>query len=135
MPIRGKDSTCLFRIHFTFALSNRRSWSGRSLNHAVLNHICGSEDNDHVRRAFELEPDNQLARRRLIILVWGRVDFEAYELPVGYLGNVDKDLAILSEVEELLKGLSNEEDHLSLAADLSADRRLIEEHLRKGPDC
>lgn len=63
------------------------------------------------------------------------MDFEAYELPVGYLGNVDKDLAILSEVEELLKGLSNEEGHLSLAADLSADRGLIEEHLRKRPDC
>jgi hypothetical protein len=90
---------------------------------------------DHVRRAFELEPDNQLARRKLIILVWGRVDFQAYELPVAHLGNVDKDLVILSEVEELLKGLSNEEDRLSLAADLSADRRLIEEHLRKRPDC
>ena len=89
---------------------------------------------EHVRRAFELEPDNQLARRKLIMLVWGRVDCEAYELHVGYLSNVDKDLAVLSEVEELWKGLSNEEDRLSLAADLSEDRRLIEEHLRKRPD-
>jgi hypothetical protein len=86
---------------------------------------------DHVRRAFELEPDNQLARRKLIILIWARVDFAAYELPVGYLGNIDKDLATLSEVQELLKGLSNEEDRLSLAGDLAEDRRLIEEHLRK----
>jgi hypothetical protein len=30
---------------------------------------------DHVKR--ELEPDNQLARRKLIILIWGRVDFES----------------------------------------------------------
>ena len=86
---------------------------------------------DHVKRAFELDPDNQLARRKLIILIWGRVDFESYETPVGHLGNIDKDLATLSEVEQLLKGLSNEEDRLSLAADLAEDRRLIEEHLRK----
>jgi hypothetical protein len=84
---------------------------------------------DHVKRAFELEPDNQLARRKLIILIWGRVDFEAYDW--GHLGNAEADLATLREVEELLKGLSNEEDRLSLAADLAEDRRLIEEHLRK----
>jgi hypothetical protein len=76
-----------------------------------------------------LEPGNQLARRKLIILIWGRLDFESYDW--GHLGNADKDLATLREVEELLKGLSNEEDRLSLAADLAEDRRLIEEHLRK----
>jgi hypothetical protein len=65
---------------------------------------------DHVKRAFELEPDNQLARRKLLLLVWGRVDFEAYEN--GWSTNFDKDLATLSEVEELLKGVSNEEDRL-----------------------
>jgi hypothetical protein len=45
--------------------------------------------------------------------------------------NFDKGMAILSEVEELLKGLSNEEDRLKLAADLAEDRRFIEEHSRK----
>ncbi len=84
---------------------------------------------DHVKRAFELEPDNQLARRKLIVLIWGRVDFESYDW--GHLGNADADLATLREVEQLLKGLSNEEDRLNLAADLAEDRRLIEEHLRK----
>jgi hypothetical protein len=86
---------------------------------------------EHVKRAFELEPDNQLARRKLIILIWARVEFCAYESPVAYLGNINKDLATLSEVEELLKGLSNEEDRLRLATDLAEDRRLIEKHLRK----
>jgi hypothetical protein len=84
---------------------------------------------DHIRRAFELEPDSQLARRKLVILMWGRVDFEAYEW--GHLGNVDKDLSTLTEVEELLNGLSNEEDRRSLAANLAEDRKLIEYHLRK----
>ena len=86
---------------------------------------------DHVQRAFELEPDSQLARRKLIILILARVDLASHELPTGYLGDINKDLATLSEAEELLKGLSNEEDRLSLAADIAEDRRLIEEHLRK----
>ena len=59
---------------------------------------------EHVKRAFELEPDNQLARRKLIILTWGRVDFSAYELPTAYLGNINQDLAILREVEQMLGG-------------------------------
>jgi hypothetical protein len=84
---------------------------------------------DHVKRAFELEPDNQLVRKKMIILIWGLVDFESYEW--GHPGNADKDLATLREVEELLKGLSNEEDRLRLAADVAEDQRLIEEYLRK----
>ncbi len=86
---------------------------------------------DHVKRAFELDPDNQLARRKLIILIWGQVNFNAHELPAGYLGEIDKDLAALSEVEELLKGLLDEKDRLRLAADLAEDRRLVEEYSRK----
>jgi hypothetical protein len=88
---------------------------------------------DHVKRAFELEPDSQLARRKLIILVWARVDFESYEL--GHLSNIEKDLATLSEVEGLLDGLSNEDDRLRLVADLAEDRRLIKEHLPKQSGC
>ncbi len=86
---------------------------------------------DHVKHAFELEPGNQLARRKLIVLILGRVGFASHELPAGYLGDINKDLAALSEAEELVKGLSNEEDRLSLAADVAEERRLIEEHLRK----
>jgi hypothetical protein len=86
---------------------------------------------DHIKRAFELEPDNQLARRKLIIVVLAQVDFASHELPGGYLGEINRDLATLSEAEELLKGLSDEEDRLSLAADIAEDRRLIEERLRK----
>jgi len=84
---------------------------------------------DHVKRAFELEPNNQMARRKLLLLVWGRVDFEAYEH--GCSKNFDKDMATLSEVEELLRGLSNEEDRKKLAADLAEDRRFVEQHSRK----
>jgi hypothetical protein len=84
---------------------------------------------EHVKCAFELKPDNQLARRKLLLLIWGRVDFKAYEM--GHLENYDQDMATLSEVEELLKGLSNEEDRLSLAADLAEDRRFIEDHSRR----
>ena len=87
---------------------------------------------DHVKRAFELEPNNQLARRKLLLLIWGQVDFEAYEH--GYSKKFDKDMANLNEVEELLKGLSNGEDRLKLSADLAEDRKFIEEHSRKQSD-
>ena len=86
---------------------------------------------DHVKRAFELDPDDQLARKKLIIAVLSRVDFNAHELPRGYLGDIEKDLAALSEAEELLKGMSNEDDRQSLAVDIAEQRRWIEEYLKR----
>ena len=41
---------------------------------------------EHLKRAIELAPDNELARRKLVVLILGRVGFASYELPVGYLG-------------------------------------------------
>jgi hypothetical protein len=59
------------------------------------------------------------------------VGHATHELPAGYLGEIKDGLAALTEAEELLKGLSSEEDRLSLGADIVEERRLIEEHLRK----
>jgi len=84
---------------------------------------------DHLKRAIELDPDCQLARGRLIILILKDVGDSSHELPQGYLGDVKEDLAALGEAEELLSGLSNEEDHAILAADIAEQRRLIEDYL------
>jgi hypothetical protein len=40
---------------------------------------------EHLKRAIELAPDDELARRKLVVLILGRVGFASYELPVGYL--------------------------------------------------
>jgi hypothetical protein len=86
---------------------------------------------DHLREAVELDPDNQLARRKLIIAVLSRVGFNTHELPDGYLGEVEKDLGALSEAEKLLHGLSSEDDRIGLAADIAEQRRAIAEYLRR----
>jgi hypothetical protein len=52
---------------------------------------------EHLKRAIELAPDDELARRKLVVLILGRVGFASYELPVGYLGAAHEDLVALSE--------------------------------------
>lgn len=86
---------------------------------------------DRLRQAIELDPNNQLARRKLIIAVLSRVCFDTHELPHGYLGEVEKDLAGLKEAEELLKGLSSEDNRIGLPADIAEQRGAIEEYLRR----
>jgi hypothetical protein len=85
---------------------------------------------EHIKLAFQLDPNNQIARRKLVILTLARVNIESYEL--GHAGNVDQikeDLTILSEAEELTKGLLNGEDRLGLSRDIAEDRKLIEQYL------
>jgi hypothetical protein len=85
---------------------------------------------EHLRRAIELAPDDELAKKKLIVLILGRVGFATHELPVGYLGVADEDLAALREAEMLLEGLSSNDDRAQLAADIAEERRLIQEYLR-----
>ena len=86
---------------------------------------------DHLKLALKLDPDNQLARRKLIIVVLRRVVFDGHEIPVGYLGDAERDLAALKEADELLKGLLDENDRSNLCADIAEQRNRIEEFLRK----
>lgn len=85
---------------------------------------------EHLKRAIELAPDDEPARRKLVVLILGRVGFASYELPVGYLGAAHEDLAALSEAEVLLQGLSSDDDRRQLAAEIAEERRLIQEYLR-----
>lgn len=77
---------------------------------------------DHLKLALELEPENQLARRKLIMAILSRVVFDGHEIPAGYLGDAESDLASLKEADELLKGLIDEDDRLSLAAHIAEQR-------------
>jgi hypothetical protein len=85
---------------------------------------------EHLKRAVELAPDDELAKRKLIILILGRVGFASHELPVGYLGTANEDLAALSEAEMLLNGLSSNDDRTQLAAEIAEERRLIQSYMR-----
>ena len=84
---------------------------------------------EHLRKAIELDPNDELARQKLIVFILGRVGFNSHELPAGYLGIAQDDLAALNEAEVLLQGLSNYDDRIELAAEIDEERRLIQEHL------
>jgi len=89
--------------------------------------LGGSE---HLRRAIELAPDDELVKKKLIVLILSQVGFNTHELPDGYLGTVNEDLDALSEAERLLKGLSSYDDREKLVGDIADERRLIHDYLR-----
>ena len=86
---------------------------------------------DHLKTALRLAPDNELVRKKLIIAILSKVRFATHELPRGYLGTPDHDLATLDEAESLLPGLSSAAERISLSADISEERRLILDYLRR----
>jgi hypothetical protein len=86
---------------------------------------------EHLRQAIELDPGDQLARRKLIVCIMSRVSFAAHELPKGYLETPKEDLAALAEAEELVPALQNEQDRAYFASQIKFDRTLIENYLHK----
>jgi hypothetical protein len=86
---------------------------------------------DHLKRAIELQPDDTVARRKLVVFILGRVGFATHELPVGYIGAPNEGLVLLNEAEAALQGLSNDEEREKFAEEIAENRRLIQEHLRK----
>jgi len=85
---------------------------------------------EHLRRAIELQPEDELARKKLIACVLSRVVFGTHVLPSGYLGDARKDLAKLTEAEDLLSGISNDEERRQFASTIGEERALINEYLR-----
>lgn len=85
---------------------------------------------EHLQRAQQLAPENDLVNRKSIAAILSRVDWHTHELPAGYLGVPREDLAELDQAESLLPRLSSENERTRLAVDIAAQRRLIEEYLR-----
>lgn len=86
---------------------------------------------DHLKHAIELQPDDELTRRKLVELLLGKVGFATHELPIGYLGKAREDLEFLREADELLHGLSSDEVRTEFAEQIEEERTLIQEYLRK----
>jgi len=86
---------------------------------------------EHLKRAIELDPSDEIARRRFIGGILGQVNYSTHELPSGYLGEPNGDLAALAEAEAALAGLSSD-DRGRAAAEFAEQRRLIEEYLHRG---
>lgn len=86
---------------------------------------------EHLKRAIELDPADDIARRRFIRCILGSVDYATHELPHGYLGEPVADLAVLAEAEAALPGLSSDDDRSRAAAEIVEQRRLIEVYLHR----
>lgn len=85
---------------------------------------------DHLKHAVELEPNDKIARIKLLAIILGKVGLSKHELPRGYLGSVQDDLAALREAEALLTGFSAQEDRDRFAADIEEERERIQKYLR-----
>lgn len=90
-------------------------------------------DMEHLGQAIELDPDDQLARKKLIVAILNFVGYSTHELPdYGYRGSPSEGLAALNEAEAFLQALRNDEERQKLAAWLEEQRDLINGYLRKG---
>lgn len=86
---------------------------------------------EHLERAIELDPSDQIALRDFVICLLSQVDYATHELPAGYLGSARKDLDTLGRVEEMIPRLSSEDDRAAYLADVAEQKALIHEYLRK----
>lgn len=73
---------------------------------------------DCFRRAIELAPDHQAARRAIIDWVLGAVEDAQHELPHGYLGSPEEDIADLEEALRLLSGVDNQQWRVKIGAEV-----------------
>jgi hypothetical protein len=87
---------------------------------------------DNLKHAVELEPNDKIARKKLLAIILGKVGMSTHELPNGYLGSVQDDLAALREAEELLTGFSDHKDRDRFAADIAEERERIQKYLSGG---
>jgi hypothetical protein len=86
-------------------------------------------DYDHLKRAIELNPRDELATRKLITLIAGNVG--TCHLPDHYSGDPQKDLAALNEADVLVGSISNDDDRNRLKQMIEDERVLITQYLRK----
>jgi hypothetical protein len=84
---------------------------------------------EHLKRAIELDPADEIARRRFVGCILGRIDYSTHELPHCYLGEPSADLAALAEAEAALPRSSRDYDRAGIAAEIAEQRRLIEGYL------
>ncbi len=88
-------------------------------------------DREHLTEAIRLDPNDELARRKLVVWIINKVGFNGHELPRGYLGDVDRDLKDLSEAEELIEAITDKERRDNFEAQIKRNRDAINKHLQK----
>jgi hypothetical protein len=83
-----------------------REWVEREPENSEPRRWIGTHE--HLKEAVSLNPADEIARYRLANLVFGWVGYSTHELPFGYIGNPEEDLQMLTELESVIDGISNE---------------------------
>ena len=79
----------------------------------------------YLREALRREPNDQLARIRLIEMTVGNAEYSCHELPHGYIGEPAEDLLGVEEAKQLLTGIVNPEQVTRLQSELDHVSHLI----------
>jgi hypothetical protein len=86
---------------------------------------------ENLKHALKLNPNDHIARRKLISRILQRVSFATHELPAGYLGSPLEDLVALDEAEALTQELDSEVERRELGVSIGEQRKLIQAYLRR----
>jgi hypothetical protein len=87
---------------------------------------------EHLNEAIQLDPEDEIARRKFVSLVIEQTENAAHELPSGYLGDVEEDLGRLREAERVGLLMTSPEDRRQAIAHVRALRERIEKWVRHG---
>jgi len=69
--------------------------------HLWLGLLRCDDPRQHIQRALELDPSNQMARCTLIDWILGDVEYSQHHFPEFYIGDPEADLAILARAQHL----------------------------------
>ena len=89
---------------------------------------------EHLERAIELDPADQIALKELVLILLGQVSYSTHHLPVGYLGSAVKDFETLQRIETLLPGILSDDDRAAYAAEVVEETAAIRGYLKKHPE-
>lgn len=125
----GRDQLIPYPLKKSLIEPTLLNWLAAEPNNSVPHRWLG--DREHLERALELDPSDQIARKNLIILLLSWLNYATHELPRGYLGSVPDDLKTLDRVEALLAGLSDESLRSSYAHEVAEERSAIANYLER----
>ena len=87
---------------------------------------------EHLRRALELNPDDEIAIHRLAMMTLNGVAYSTHELPYyGYLGDPQEDLLALEEIESHIERISDEEKKSNYRDLIIEEREIINNYLSR----
>lgn len=83
-----------------------------------------------LREALHRNPNDDVARIRLIEMIIGDAEFSCHHLPDYYIGEPKEDLAALAEAVELLFGVTDPAQNARLQSELDHVSQLIDDWIR-----